>query len=46
MRRHVRSWRKQTLQWQALMLGAEPTANLPPWILLGVKITGRHKRAA
>jgi hypothetical protein len=61
MRRHVRSWRKQTLhrhrnmceegqsiaaldaeidalQRQALALGAEPTADVPAWVLLGVKI--------
>jgi hypothetical protein len=25
------------LQRQALALGAEPTSDLPPWVLLGVK---------
>jgi hypothetical protein len=61
IRRHVRSWRKQTLhrhrfmceegqsiaeleaeieelQRQALAPGAEPTADVPAWVLLGVKI--------
>jgi hypothetical protein len=28
----------EALQRQALALGAEPTADVPPWVLLGVKI--------
>jgi hypothetical protein len=28
----------EMLQRQALALGAEPTAEVPPWVLLGVKI--------
>jgi hypothetical protein len=31
---------------QALALGAEPTADFPPWVLLGVKVTARRERAA
>ncbi len=34
------------LQRQALALGAEPSADVPPWVLLGVKITARRERAA
>jgi hypothetical protein len=28
----------EALQRQALALGAEPTADVPPWVSLGVKI--------
>jgi hypothetical protein len=34
------------LQPQALALGAEPTADVPPWVLLGVRIAARRERAA
>jgi hypothetical protein len=34
------------LQRQALALGAEPTADFPPWILLRVKVAVRRERAA
>jgi hypothetical protein len=30
------------LQRQALALGAEPTGDIPPWVLLGVKIAARR----
>jgi hypothetical protein len=33
------------LQRQALALGAEPTAVLSTWVLLGVKIAARRERA-
>jgi hypothetical protein len=36
----------EALQRQALALGAEPSADVPPWILLGVKITACRERAA
>jgi hypothetical protein len=29
-----------------LRWGAEPIADVPPWVLLGVKIAGRRERAA
>jgi hypothetical protein len=34
------------LQRQALALGAEPTAGVPPWVLLGVEIAARREHAA
>jgi hypothetical protein len=34
----------EELQRQALALGAEPTADVPPWVLLGVKIAARRAR--
>jgi hypothetical protein len=34
------------LQRQALALGAEPSADVPPWVLLGVKVAARRERAA
>jgi hypothetical protein len=34
------------LQRQALVLSAEPTADFPPWVLLGVKIVARRGCAA
>jgi hypothetical protein len=36
----------EALQRQALALGAEPSTDVPPWILLGVKVAARRKRAA
>jgi hypothetical protein len=36
----------EALQRQAVALGAEPTADVPPWVLLGVKIAARRERAA
>jgi hypothetical protein len=33
-------------QLQALALGAEPTADLPPQVLLGVRFVARRERAA
>ena len=36
----------EALQRQALALGAEPSADAPPWVLLGVKIAARRERAA
>jgi hypothetical protein len=36
----------EVLQAAALALGAEPTADVPPWVLLGVKIAARRERAA
>jgi hypothetical protein len=33
------------LQRQALAPGAEPTADVPPWVLLGVKIAARRGAA-
>jgi hypothetical protein len=33
-------------QRQALAMGAEPTADVPPWVLLGAKIAARRERAA
>ena len=33
------------LQRQAAALGAEPTADFAPWVLLGVKIAARRERA-
>jgi hypothetical protein len=32
-------------QGQALALGAEPSADVPPWILSGAKIAARHRAA-
>jgi hypothetical protein len=31
---------------QALALGTEPTADVRPWVLLGVKVAARRERAA
>jgi hypothetical protein len=36
----------EALQRQALALGEEPTADVPPWVLLGVKIAARRERVA
>jgi hypothetical protein len=36
----------EELPRQALALGAEPTADFAPWVLLGVKIAARRERAA
>jgi hypothetical protein len=35
----------EALQRQALALGAEPTADFAPWVLLRVKIAARRERA-
>jgi hypothetical protein len=35
----------EELQRQALVLGAEPSADFAPWVLLGVKIAARGERA-
>jgi len=34
------------LHRQALALGARPPSEIPPWFLLGVKITAGRERAA
>jgi hypothetical protein len=36
----------EALRRQAVALGAEPTADFAPWVLLGVKIAVRRERAA
>jgi hypothetical protein len=33
------------LQRQPLALGAEPSADVPPWVLLGGKIAARREHA-
>ena len=33
-------------QREAVALGAEPSADVPPWVLLGVEIAARREHAA
>jgi hypothetical protein len=36
----------EALRRQAMALGAEPTADVPPWVLLGVKVAARREPLA
>jgi hypothetical protein len=36
----------EALRRQVMALGAEPSTDAPPWVLLGVKVAARRERAA